>query len=953
MKRLVIAILIVLVLSMTAMPMAQVVSTARAQGVPPSQDLFVDAPTPPDYLPPDSSSILRSRFVNVDFSQLSVQTPHLTLNLFPDTSYGVSLENSTFPDPQNPSRFTWRGTLDGIPDGHATLAVDGMSISATIMLPGALYHVVDMGQNVHFVKQTILNNPMPEEPPVIEPPIAPEGPEASPMIDDGSIIDVMVLYTPAARIRYGGETGILSLIDLAVTETNQIYAASQINTRLRLVHTSEVNYVEAATLGTDLSRLRSKTDGIMDEVHDLRDIHKADLVSMIVENYTSCGVASQMTSSTLSTGFENRAFSVVASTCATGYYSFGHELAHNMGSDHDHADGSSGVYPYSYGYWAPDNSFRTVMAYDCPTQYGCLRVPYFSNPNVSYNGYPTGISDYADNARSINEVRQIVANFRDSTASLTSSPTPIAASTDTPTFTPISTSTPTSTPTSTSTPSSTPTSTFTSSPTPTTTSTPTRTPTATPSSYVQRVNSGSTTAFTDGAGRVWDADRAYGTSGPWGYTAGKAVSSTTAVANTTDDPLYQKYRELAGEYRFQVPNGSYQVTLKFAEFGVTNATDRRMNITIEGAPIESNFSVWAAVGSATAIDRTYTTTVTDGLLTIAFARGSGARKDPSVSAIQVVSNVTPTTTPPPNPTFTATPGGSTFTPTPVPPPGAPPTLPATPTRTPTATPTNTSAPGATEYLYLSTLAGGTVSGIAFGDEDIVAYNRNTGTWSWIFDGSDVGMSGDMDSVTRLSDGSLLLSFDASFTLTGVGTVDDSDVIRFVPTSLGATTAGTSSMYFDGSDVGLAANDEDIDAFGFAPNGALVVSVLGQFSVPGPSSTTLSGQDEDLIAFTPTSLGATTSGTWAMYFDGSDVGLSETNNEDVNGVWIDAAGRLYLSTLAAFTLPNGIAGDGADIFVCTPGSLGDNTTCTYGPGLYWDGSANGFSGQVVDGLEIVR
>ena len=77
------------------------------------------------------------------------------------------------------------------------------------------------------------------------------------------------------------------------------------------------------------------------------------------------------------------------------------------------------------------------------------------------------------------------------------------------------------------------------------------------------------TAFTDGAGRVWDADRAYGTTGPWGYTAGKAVSSTTAVANTTDDPLYQKYRELAGEYRFQVPNGSYQVTLKFAEFSLS------------------------------------------------------------------------------------------------------------------------------------------------------------------------------------------------------------------------------------------------------------------------------------------------------------------------------------------------------------------------------------------------
>ena len=108
---------------------------------------------------------------------------------------------------------------------------------------------------------------------------------------------------------------------------------------------------------------------------------------------------------------------------------------------------------------------------------------------------------------------------------------------------------------------------------------------------MQRVNSGSTTAYTDSTNQVWAADRAYGTTGPWGYTAGKAASSSNAVANTTQDPLYQKYRELAGEYRFQVPNGTHYVTLKFAEFAVTNATDRRMNITIEGVRVTTDFSV--------------------------------------------------------------------------------------------------------------------------------------------------------------------------------------------------------------------------------------------------------------------------------------------------------------------------------------------------------------------------
>jgi phosphopantetheine adenylyltransferase len=172
-------------------------------------------------------------------------------------------------------------------------------------------------------------------------------------------------------------------------------------------------------------------------------------------------------------------------------------------------------------------------------------------------------------------------------------------------------------------------------PTPTATPSPTPTITPTPTPYLNRVHSGSTAAFTDGVGRVWVADRAYGTTGPWGYTTGSAVSNTTAVAGTTDDALYQKYREIAGEYRFQVPNGVYQVTLKFAEMAVTNATDRRMNITIEGVRVETDFSVWGVVGKAVALDRTYTTTVSDGLLNITFAKGASARKSPAINAIEV------------------------------------------------------------------------------------------------------------------------------------------------------------------------------------------------------------------------------------------------------------------------------------------------------------------------------
>jgi hypothetical protein len=108
-------------------------------------------------------------------------------------------------------------------------------------------------------------------------------------------------------------------------------------------------------------------------------------------------------------------------------------------------------------------------------------------------------------------------------------------------------------------------------------------------------------------------------------------------------------------------------------------------------------------------------------------------------------------------------------------------------------------------------------------------------------------------------------------------------------------------------------------------------------------------DSDILRFVPTSTGSTTAGTWSWYFDGSDVGLT-TNDEDVNGVWVDAAGKIYLTTLGSFSV-TGVSGDGSDIFVCTPGSLGSTTTCTWA--MYWDGSVNGFSGEDTDSLSVIQ
>jgi C1A family cysteine protease len=257
----------------------------------------------------------------------------------------------------------------------------------------------------------------------------------------------------------------------------------------------------------------------------------------------------------------------------------------------------------------------------------------------------------------------------------------------------------------------------------------------------------------------------------------------------------------------------------------------------------------------------------------------------------------------------------------------------------------TAAPPAGAKLYLGSSTSGTAGGVAFADEDVLMKDMGTGAWSLFIDGSDIGLANtDIDAFELLADGTMLMSFDTDFSLSGFATVDDSDILRFTPTSTGGTTAGTWSWYFDGSDVGLSTSDEDVDALAILADGRLLISTLGNVSVTGAS-----GADEDLLVFTPTALGATTSGTWALYFDGSDVGLSNTSNEDVNGAWVDAAGKIYLTTLGSFSV-TGVSGDGSDIFVCTPGQLGSTTTCTWA--MYWDGSVQGFSGEVTDSVSVI-
>lgn len=351
----------------------------------------------------------RQRLMLVNLRALDA--PRLSMDLFPDVR--VETEQRGAPHAGAGMR-TWSGRVPGDPLSSVVLVARDGLLQGGIRLSGAAYSIEPLGTTgTHVVREMNLQALPPELVPLsADERLArlPAAPQAAASLDDGNTIDVLAVYTATARNAAGSDTAVTARIALGIAETNLAFENSGSAPRLRLVGAELVGYDETGDLAYDLERLTATTDGFMDIVHARRAATGADLVTLIVGSpfANACGVAWMM--QTLSPSFAPLAFSVTAYNCISPNYSFGHELAHNMGSAHAPEDlNIPPVFPYSYGYKHPEDTFRTIMAYDCPS--GCPRVLHFSNPGVPYNGAPTGTAERHHNVRSIDETRLTVANF--------------------------------------------------------------------------------------------------------------------------------------------------------------------------------------------------------------------------------------------------------------------------------------------------------------------------------------------------------------------------------------------------------------------------------------------------------------------------------------------------------------------------------------------------------------
>ncbi|HEY1408984.1 MAG TPA: hypothetical protein VF434_08585, partial [Promineifilum sp.] len=252
-----------------------------------------------------------------------------------------------------------------------------------------------------------------------------------------------------------------------------------------------------------------------------------------------------------------------------------------------------------------------------------------------------------------------------------------------------------------------------------------------------------------------------------------------------------------------------------------------------------------------------------------------------------------------------------------------------------------------ETLYVSVVMAGSVGGVSFDKNDIIRLTP-AGEWEMYFDGSDVGLSTtSIKAFEIMDDGSVLITVAGPTTIGELGQVTTTDIVRFVPTSTGETTAGSYVWYFQGIDVSLSPDSESIDAISIDPDGKLILRVKTNATVDLWPSGTLTVGKADLLAFTFSTGGADTSGTWALYLDADDTGITKQN---VDAAWVDPEnGDVYLSVDKNFKF-GGIEGKPGTVFVCDPATSAPIGSCAYS--VYWDATAAGIV-KNIEGIDIQR
>ena len=195
---------------------------------------------------PDQAIAARSKAVTINYGQL--RSGRMSIDL-PD---GVSLDAvRDLQQEMGNNKYAWVGHANGNKANRVVIGVSGDAVAGSFSYQGRLFKLEPRPDGSHVVSEVQPGDPAPEMDPIpvdAEPGTAGTATSGDAVAaDGGTVIDVLVAYTPEVQSRYGA-SGAEALVVQAVAEANQAYANSGMTPRLNLVHTTLTNYTESGDM---------------------------------------------------------------------------------------------------------------------------------------------------------------------------------------------------------------------------------------------------------------------------------------------------------------------------------------------------------------------------------------------------------------------------------------------------------------------------------------------------------------------------------------------------------------------------------------------------------------------------------------------------------------------------------------------------------------------------------
>ena len=116
------------------------------------------------------------------------------------------------------------------------------------------------------------------------------------------------------------------------------------------------------------------------------------------------------------------------------------------------------------------------------------------------------------------------------------------------------------------------------------------------------------------------------------FSGGVKGKTGSAIKGTTEAPLYQTGRSGNFSYAIPLANGNYDLTLKFAENTYSSSGERIFDVLVRGTTALKDFDMYNLSGRNTALDVTFTVSVTSGILNIQFVPTIG---DAQINALLI------------------------------------------------------------------------------------------------------------------------------------------------------------------------------------------------------------------------------------------------------------------------------------------------------------------------------